>query len=409
MNSIVIAPTRPARLRGRVLVVEPDSARAAALREAFRDYEGLEVEIVGRVGNAERALAERMPDVVLTSTLLPPAEAAALTARLNATPGAEHVQIITVPYFMDSEDDDERPDGRVLNFLRRRSALARPRCEARTVRAQIEEYVAKARVIRRDLDDRASRPAVVRQRLTRMPDRSAITAALIAAAPPVPRQRPTGVVLPPDRRRARRRAASDVPWLWSVKVTGASQASIVDISSSGILLETTSRLGDGSTVDLQLVGQDTNLSVAARMVRSQIASVDTLGVRYRVGVAFARELDLLGLQSAPRAVAGPRALGEALTRALAELDRGTGPESVRARFEHELRQILAVRDIQIRQSPVVAEWRTESIYFTIPRGSGMPYILQAIFDPDYAPSAAEFQLLKAAATVASVVLDYTQS
>ena len=91
---------------------------------------------------------------------------------------------------------------------------------------------------------------------------------------------------------------------------------------------------------------------------------------------------------------------------LSEADRGSDAAALRAAFEQELRQLLPVRDIQICQKPVIAERGAESIYFTVPHGSGAQPILQAIFDPDYAPTAMDFRLLKAAASQAAVVLEF---
>ena len=88
------------------------------------------------------------------------------------------------------------------------------------------------------------------------------------------------------------------------------------------------------------------------------------------------------------------------------LDRCSGETALRGSFERELRRILPVRDVQVRERPVIAERGAESIYFTVPRGSGEPRILQAIFEPDYVPTAMDFQLLKAAASLAAVVLEF---
>jgi hypothetical protein len=46
------------------------------------------------------------------------------------------------------------------------------------------------------------------------------------------------------------------------------------------------------------------------------------------------------------------------------------------------------------------------VYFTVPHGFGTRPILQATFEPDYAPTAMDFRLLKAAASLAAVVLEF---
>jgi len=102
----------------------------------------------------------------------------------------------------------------------------------------------------------------------------------------------------------------------------------------------------------------------------------------------------------------PKVLADLLRRVLSEADHGSDAAALRAMFEQELRQLLPVRDIQIRQKPLIAERGVESIYFTVPHGSGAQPILQAIFEPDYAPTAMDFRLLKAAASLAAVVLEF---
>jgi hypothetical protein len=91
---------------------------------------------------------------------------------------------------------------------------------------------------------------------------------------------------------------------------------------------------------------------------------------------------------------------------MAEVDRCANPAAVRARFEKELRELVPLRDVQLRLTPVIASQDAESIYFTVPQGSGPSPILQATFDRDYRPSPMEFRLLKAAASLAAVVLEF---
>jgi hypothetical protein len=210
-----------------------------------------------------------------------------------------------------------------------------------------------------------------------------------------------------DRRRARRRTAADLPGLWAVRLPLGPEAKVVDMSSSGVLVETSFKLSPGSTIDLQVVGQNIDIRVPARMVRSEVASVNHLGVRYRAAAAFSHELDIAGLHAAPADPAlMPKMLAEMLARVLADVDRSASDSSLRARFEQELSRLLPVREIRIRQMPVIPGGRSESVYFTVPRASGARPILQAVFEPDYEPSAMEFKLMKAAAGVAAVILEF---
>ena len=116
-----------------------------------------------------------------------------------------------------------------------------------------------------------------------------------------------------DRRRARRRMSADIPALSTIKLPWSSDVGSVDISSGGVLVETTSKLVPASSVSLQVLGHGTNLSMPARTVRTKVASVDRLGVRYRVAAAFARELDVFRLDPAPPdASTMPKVMADAL-------------------------------------------------------------------------------------------------
>ena len=163
---------------------------------------------------------------------------------------------------------------------------------------------------------------------------------------------------PSDRRRATRHNRDAVPWLWSAKLPWGTEVTLVDVSKTGVLVETTSRITLGSTLDLQFLGQNTNVSVPARILRSDVAQVDALGVKYRVAAAFNRDLELLEpCEDASDVSVKPAALAEMLARVLADVDSGSGPLALRARFEDELRKMLPVRNIQIRQSPLDVERR----------------------------------------------------
>jgi hypothetical protein len=330
---------------------------------------------------------------------------------LKQSASASHVQVIALPYSLKSDEAAAR-DGssKVLSFLRRRSRDVTRACDPGTFRDQIVEYLAQAR------DARAARAAErAAERSVGMPPPAAAETALVARRPTsqrnetaqsVVRPHPLGGSAVTDRRRARRRTAADLPGLWAIRLPLGPDAKVVDISSTGVLVETVSKITPGSTLDLQLVGQDINLRVPARAVRSEVASVDRLGVRYRAAAAFSHELDILGLRPVSTTPGSmPRVLADLLGRVLSDANGGSGSSSVHARFERELRQLVAVRDIQIRRAPAIPNERSDSVYFTVPRVSGSRSILQAVFEPDYQPTAAEFRILKAAASAAAVLLE----
>ncbi len=155
-----------------------------------------------------------------------------------------------------------------------------------------------------------------------------------------------------------------------------------------------------------MLGEETNISVRGRMLRSQVAAVNGLGVKYRAAVAFTQDLELPGLGHSLPSAPMPKVLADVLGRVLTDIDRCPGEAALRVTFERELRRVIPVRDIQLRARPVIAEQGVESVHFAVPYGSGDRLILQAIFDPGHVPTALEFKLLKAAASLAAVVLEF---
>jgi CheY-like chemotaxis protein len=401
----------PLGTTSRVLAIEADFGRQAILRDVFTNHVRADFQIVATVKDALASIAHQMPDLVLTSAFLPPHDEGRLTSRLKELPGAEHLQIITTPYYLDPEDPPTDAATRILQFWRRRRSLIRHGCDAETLGRQIETYLQHARERRAIAEPRArvepiSRTALVPMR-KKAENPAGLKAAEITIEPrPAVKPRPTELTAS-DRRRARRKRSADLPSLWSVNLPIGGNVRVVDISSQGVLLETTSKIQPGRTVDLQLIGEGTDVSVPIRTTRTEVAAVDTLGVRYRVAAAFSRELNMPGLESrlAPAAVV-PTALADLLARVMREADSGAPPTAIRTSFEHGLRRLLTARDVQVRQSPVVPDPGSDSIYFTIPLSSDRQPILQMIFEPKRPPSAQEFKLLKAATNLAAVVLEY---
>ena len=412
MNTIIVAPPKPS-LKGRVLVIEPDPARARSLKDVLDAHISGPIDFVPSAAAALHAIDQHVPDVVLTSTFLSPSDEVRLTDHLKALPAASHVQVIITPHFIDA-DEAPKANGNVFNFRRNRGSDVRPGCDHATLIRQIGDYLQQARAqanlaARQELEAVlcAAPPLPVLAR----PEMRLITARSLPqrGVAQTPRaQRASALSQKDDRRRAPRRPKDQLPWLWAAKLPWGTEVTLVDVSRTGVLVETTSRVTLGSTLDLQFVGENTNVSVPARILRTDVSNVDALGVRYRVAAAFNRELDLLEAaaaeQEAAEAPVNPAALAEMLARVLADGERRAG-SAMRVHFEEELRKMLPLRSVQIRQSPLMSSDEDDSIYFNVPAGSGSP-VLQATFEPDSLPSPSEFKLLKAAASLAAVVLEF---
>jgi PilZ domain len=207
------------------------------------------------------------------------------------------------------------------------------------------------------------------------------------------------------RERDHRLKRCDVPWLSTVKLSWGLEVDMLDISRTGMLIETSSRFTPGTTTEFQLSGPDTSLAVPARFVRSEVAAVGARGVKYHAAVTFAKELQLQEPVRFGSAASAPRALADLLTQMLGEFDHDRDRAVLRTKFLQGLRRLVPARDIQIANEPASLCDGTESIYFSVPGTGGSPAVLQATFEPDYELSEVEFRFLQTAAAVASVVLE----
>ena len=402
----------------RVLLIEPDAARAVILQTVLRPRLDADLVVVKGTEEALRSMATETPDLVLTSTFLTPADEATLTARLKELPGAAHVQVVNAPYFLDVNDasGNDSTGSKVMRFLGLRSAPIQQRCDVEMFQKQIEDYLEQAAVIRLE----RSQPRQIALVQTR--EVSGLWRS------PLAQPGATGTLGGPldvrlkfdpgrDRRRAHRRRGNDLPSLWTIRLPWGDASRIIDISTSGALLESRSKTTPGSTIDLRMLGQGMDRLVHARMIRADIAHVDGLGVKYHLAVAFSQEValpdadSLLGAVAPPgadlphgdEAAPSPRALADIVMRILGDVEHTSRAPELRTRFESDLRRLLRLRDVQIRDVP---DGVSESIYFTIPRSSGASPILQVTFEPGRAPSEMDFRLLKAAANAAALVMEF---
>jgi hypothetical protein len=108
---------------------------------------------------------------------------------------------------------------------------------------------------------------------------------------------------PADRRGAPRLRAEDVPWIVTVRLRYGDAARLVDISRTGLLLETTERLrpGQKGVMTLGLAG-NRSTHVDSHIVRSRLVALSSGAVPlYQAAVLFVNELEskLLAPTGAP--------------------------------------------------------------------------------------------------------------
>ena len=143
MNTILATSKKV--LTGRILAIEPDPMRSRNLRELLEAHVDGRVEVVASTEGAIRCIGRQLPDVMLTSSFLPPSDEAALTEHLKSLPAAAHVQVIITPHFIDSEETARPSRSPMFGLRGRRPSQVRPACDPATFIRQIEDYIQQAR------------------------------------------------------------------------------------------------------------------------------------------------------------------------------------------------------------------------------------------------------------------------
>jgi hypothetical protein len=98
----------------------------------------------------------------------------------------------------------------------------------------------------------------------------------------------------PEQRTATRIPAARIPSIEGVRLSpGDMIATLVNISTSGALVECTSKPRPGSAVTVNFVGTFNPVSVRGRVARTMVASLGKDGVlNYMVGIAFDQSIPL---------------------------------------------------------------------------------------------------------------------
>jgi hypothetical protein len=377
----------------RVLVIEPDPVRGGALKALLDDDDQLSTDVVPSIAAAVRAIERDVPDLILTTALLPPHEGSDLIGRLKQMPHTRHVPVVDIPAGVPTSIDAPRPRSPYLLgvFSRRKTAPRQRGFDVAALRSQILEYIDEAR---------ASQTPVFGDSF---PESGLAHPGSMALVPTK-----SGALVPThdtrggrERRRARRRRREEMPWLWTVKLPWGSDVRVVDMSSTGMLIETAADLNPGGYVNLKMIGEQENLVMSAYAVRSEPSWLDA-GVVYRVALQFSHELATFGRYPLSLAAAlRPRTLTDLVNRVMADVEGGTDPASVRAKFTDELRQLLPARDIRFGRG--VSTDDQDAVHFTIPSAAGPATVLAVTFERGYQPSLAEFRFLQAAAAAAGMV------
>lgn len=388
----------------RILAIEADRKRQRILGALIREHVKADLYIVGSVQESIASMTRTAPDLILAPALLSPADEAELLSHMKGLVTAPYIQMLTVPaldMLADAPTEPVRRRGLFRPVFSRQPTCLGLQYDSRMVAVQIVDGLERARELRIEyaamlayneaMGVREQHTAMV---LSRSGGRSAD-----ASGGSVGR---AATQAADERRVALRKGRSSVPWLSGINLSWGPELQLVNISSTGVLVESGSKFTPGSTTNLFLTGPATNLVVPVRFVRSDVARIDGLGVRYHAAAAFAKELDLSG----PRGDAPgtpPQELAGLLGTVLANANESAEPAHVR--FSKGLRQLVGANDVQVRTGSAGSVGGAETLYFDVPGDDRVRTTLQVMFDRNHNVTDAEFRLLKAAAWLTAAVLE----
>ena len=392
----------------RILAIEPDPERGVTLRRLVRQNLNADVVLTTSTDGAIAAMGESAPDLIVTSSLIGPRDEQRLAAHLKQTPALRYLPMLTISPLVDASGIFEtRQSGLIARLMRRRPRTWQT-CDFEAVAERVKEALEQAQIAaaaRREEGDSAIAP---------LPIEAALVPELVGAPSNVLQMTPDDLRaycgLGAKQKRAQRWTSADLPWLSSVKLTWGLELRLLNISRSGLLVESGIRLTPGSRTAIHLGGPNNDLIVPARVVRSRVSTVNPLGVKYVAAAEFEQPFDALTPADAvPESPADPAEhLAELVARVRAGAASGARPVDLRSEFEAGVQELVSAREIRLREAPVVENDGRESIYFTIPTHDQSPAILQVTFEPSYQPQAGEFDALKAASVAAADVLQFTE-
>lgn len=374
-----------------ILAIEPETDRAVLLRKLVRESLNTELVVTASTAQAIRTMRDAQPDLILTSMLLSASEEQELVAHLRATPSVRHIPVLTVPVVTGDSADETRPRGLFSRLLRRRQPQVSPTYNFNAVVARIEEAIEQSKIAAAQAE-----AAAVAERIEHEPFVEAPLATLLDSV----------FVSTGSQKRSRRWALAELPWLSSIRLSWGQHLRLLNISSSGVLVESGMRLSPGSTTTFQIEGTDGPLVVPARVVRCRVSDVDSLGVKYETAAVFDRTVDKL-VSDEPEPADLDSQLDDLVASIQVRAKRGASPTELRSAFENGIIDLLTAGEVRLRDVPVVENDGRDSVYFTVPTLDDSPAILQVTFNPNDAPGAEDFGVLSAATAAAAIVLPLT--
>jgi CheY-like chemotaxis protein len=135
-----------------ILAIEPDTRQASLVSDLARELaDDTELILTASASEAIQAIEAKVPDLILTSTLLSPSDESILTERLRKLDSAgAHVQTLVIPLLAERQAEPEPQAGLLsrLGWKKRRSSTP-DGCDPAVFGGQIEEYLNRSHVLRR--------------------------------------------------------------------------------------------------------------------------------------------------------------------------------------------------------------------------------------------------------------------
>ena len=391
----------------RIIAIESDPKRRRLLAMLVREHVKAELKIADSVTTAIGLVNEKTPDLIIAPALLSPRDEDALMAHLRGL-DAPYVQLLTVPALDMLSDTPRREPRRFTGWLSRRPAPLAPQYDRAMVGGQIVDALTRAGAARDEyvelLAHRAELEEFARSRGTALAVISSLDTSLRNATSEDVRRVTAALHDGEDRRIARRRALGELPWLSKVKLGDDLDVSLINISTTGILFESGAKFSPGTTARVQLSGDGANMLVPVRFIRSEIARIDALGVKYHAAAAFDKAIDLGGpRQAASEPSTPPEALAQLLASALAQ---STAGDPAHVHFALGIRQLVRAKEVRLTAAGASAAGGRETLYFDVPGDNRARSVLRVTFDRGHDVTAAQFSLLKAAAWLTAAALEF---
>lgn len=275
----------------KILAIESDPERIVILRRLIREKLDADVIVADSVESAIDTLDAKRPDVIVTSSLLSFGDDQQLADHLRQAPALDHLPVLTLPPLVDT--DDEASSRGLLSRLFRRRRQSWRTYDADAIAARIEDALLQSKRDAPKYADLWQRPARL---LLMEPDEQPQEETALVYTLDADLARFLGIQ--PQQDRAPRWERSDLLWLENIRLTWGANLHLLNMSSSGILVESGIRMTVGNLTDFEFEDREArDYVMSGRVVRSDVAAVTSLGVKYVTAAVFDKPFESIGPDS----------------------------------------------------------------------------------------------------------------